>query len=85
MFAGYVRAANGNCFTSMLVLRGLGSLCTTIQKDMSRTEELSVQLRTLSYDHERMTSFNRTSSQRADNLERELNAQKAREACVFML
>ncbi|KAF5351296.1 hypothetical protein D9758_008007 [Tetrapyrgos nigripes] len=47
-------------------------------KDMSRTEQLTTELRTLRYDHERMSSMQKTASDTVANLERELNTQKSR-------
>ena len=37
------------------------------QDDMSRTEELTTKLRTLSYDHERLTSMYKTQTEKAAN------------------
>lgn len=49
---------------------------------MSRTEELSTKIRTLSYDHERLQSMYRTATEQAANAEREMNVHKARLAYV---
>lgn len=49
-----------------------------LQEDMSRTEELTTKLRTLSYDHERLISMYRTAMERAANAEREMNVHKSR-------
>ncbi|KAI0738684.1 Afadin and alpha-actinin-binding-domain-containing protein [Daedaleopsis nitida] len=46
--------------------------------DMSRTEELTTKLRTLSYDHERLTSMFKTEAEKAANAEREMNLHKTR-------
>ncbi|KAG9313138.1 hypothetical protein JVU11DRAFT_6588 [Chiua virens] len=46
--------------------------------DMSRAEELSTKLRTLSYDHERLMSMHRASTETALNAEREVNMYKSR-------
>ncbi|KAF8972768.1 Afadin and alpha-actinin-binding-domain-containing protein [Flammula alnicola] len=46
--------------------------------DMSRTEELTTKLRTLSYDHERMLSMYRTATDKCANAEREMNLHKSR-------
>ncbi|KAH0836788.1 Afadin and alpha-actinin-binding-domain-containing protein [Lanmaoa asiatica] len=46
--------------------------------DMSRTEELSTKLRTLSYDHERLMGMHRSSTEQALNAEREVNMYKSR-------
>ena len=45
---------------------------------MSRTEELTRKLRTLSYDHERMVSMYRTETDKSANAEREMNLHKSR-------
>lgn len=45
---------------------------------MSRTEDLTTKLRTLSYDHERLTSMYKTEAEKAANAEREMNLQKTR-------
>ncbi|KAJ3931114.1 MAG: Afadin and alpha-actinin-binding-domain-containing protein [Lentinula lateritia] len=57
------------CFLDLLAQR---------VKDMSRTEQLSTELRTLRYDHERMVSMHRTATESAANFEREVNLQKSR-------
>ncbi|KAJ7656266.1 Afadin and alpha-actinin-binding-domain-containing protein [Mycena polygramma] len=46
--------------------------------DMSRTEDLTTKLRTLSYDHERLMSMYRTATDTAANAEREANLHKSR-------
>lgn len=48
------------------------------QKDMDRAEKLSTELRTLRYDHERMTSMYRMEADKAATFERELNTHKSR-------
>ena len=48
------------------------------QDDMSRTEELTTKIRTLSYDHERLMSMYRDTTERAANAEREMNLHKSR-------
>ncbi|KAJ3810061.1 Afadin and alpha-actinin-binding-domain-containing protein [Lentinula aff. lateritia] len=53
-------------------------LLTQRVKDMSRTEQLSTELRTLRYDYERMVSMHRTATESAANFEREVNLQKSR-------
>ncbi len=45
---------------------------------MSRTEDLSTKLRTISYDHERLTSMYKTETERAANAEREMHLHKTR-------
>lgn len=52
--------------------------------DMSRTEDLTTKLRTLSYDHERMMSMYQAATERAANAEREMNVHKSRLACVCL-
>lgn len=49
---------------------------------MSRTEELTTKLRTLSYDHERLRSLHRNVTETAANAEREMNVHKSRLTCV---
>ncbi|KAH7914582.1 Afadin and alpha-actinin-binding-domain-containing protein [Hygrophoropsis aurantiaca] len=46
--------------------------------DMSRAEDISTKLRTLSYDHERLTNMHRSATDRAANVEREMNVYKSR-------
>ncbi|KAH9893346.1 Afadin and alpha-actinin-binding-domain-containing protein [Cubamyces lactineus] len=55
----------------------LGMLSQRID-DMSRTEELTTKLRTLSYDHERLTSMYKAETEKAANAEREMNLHKSR-------
>jgi hypothetical protein len=50
---------------------------------MSRTEELATKLRTLTYDHERLTSMYRVETEKAANAEREANLHKSRLAYDF--
>ncbi|PCH36393.1 hypothetical protein WOLCODRAFT_140389 [Wolfiporia cocos MD-104 SS10] len=45
---------------------------------MSRTENLTTKLRTLSYDHERLLGMHRDAKERAANAEREMNLHKSR-------
>ncbi|OCH85887.1 hypothetical protein OBBRIDRAFT_890874 [Obba rivulosa] len=59
----------------------LGMLSQRID-DMSRTEDLSTKLRTLSYDHERLMSMYRTATEKAANAEREMNLHKSRLAAA---
>ncbi|CCM01360.1 uncharacterized protein FIBRA_03410 [Fibroporia radiculosa] len=59
----------------------LGMLSQRVD-DMSRTEELSTKIRTLSYDHERMVSMHKAATDRAANAEREMNVHKSRLAAV---
>ncbi|KAH9945758.1 Afadin and alpha-actinin-binding-domain-containing protein [Amylocystis lapponica] len=46
--------------------------------DISRTEDLTTKIRTLSYDHERLLSMYRTSTEKTANAEREMNVHKSR-------
>ncbi|KAI0333888.1 hypothetical protein GY45DRAFT_1343777 [Cubamyces sp. BRFM 1775] len=55
----------------------LGMLSQRVD-DMSRTEELTTKLRTLSYDHERLTSMYKAEAEKAANAEREMNLHKSR-------
>ncbi|KAI0794583.1 Afadin and alpha-actinin-binding-domain-containing protein [Fomes fomentarius] len=55
----------------------LGMLSQRID-DMSRTEDLTTKLRTLSYDHERLTSMYKSEVEKAANAEREMNVHKTR-------
>ncbi|KAG2103085.1 Afadin and alpha-actinin-binding-domain-containing protein [Suillus discolor] len=48
--------------------------------DMSRAEDLSTSLRTLSYDHERLMGMHRSATEKAANAEREMNVYKSRMA-----
>jgi hypothetical protein len=56
----------------------LMALNQNLQEDMSRTEDLTAKLRTLSYDHERILSMCRTANEKAANAERETNVHKSR-------
>ncbi|KAI0352101.1 hypothetical protein OH77DRAFT_1460841 [Trametes cingulata] len=55
----------------------LGMLSQRID-DMSRTEDLTTKLRTLSYDHERLTSMYKVEREKSANAEREMNMHKSR-------
>ncbi|KAG5644872.1 hypothetical protein DXG03_007513 [Asterophora parasitica] len=55
----------------------LGMLGQRVE-DMSRTEELTAKLRTLTYDHERLRSQHRDATETAANAEREMNVHKSR-------
>ncbi|KAI0642311.1 Afadin and alpha-actinin-binding-domain-containing protein [Trametes meyenii] len=57
----------------------LGMLSQRVD-DMSRTEELTTKLRTLSYDHERLTSMYKAETEKSANAEREMNLHKSRSA-----
>ncbi|EIW75097.1 hypothetical protein CONPUDRAFT_147281 [Coniophora puteana RWD-64-598 SS2] len=56
-----------------LFTRGTGTA-----NDISRAEDLSTKLRTLTYDHERLTSMHRSAKEQAANAEREMNVHKSR-------
>ena len=51
---------------------------------MSRTEDLSAKIRTLSYEHERLMSMYKTATNTAANAEREMNTHKSRLAYVSL-
>ncbi|KAJ6619949.1 Afadin and alpha-actinin-binding-domain-containing protein [Mycena sp. CBHHK59/15] len=55
----------------------LGMLSQRVE-DMSRTEDLTTKIRTLSYDHERLMSMYRIATDTAANAEREVNLHKSR-------
>ncbi|KZP17556.1 hypothetical protein FIBSPDRAFT_830338 [Athelia psychrophila] len=55
----------------------MGMLSQRVE-DMARTEALSTKFKTLSYDHERLVSMNRTANERAANAEREMTMHKSR-------
>ncbi|THH26975.1 hypothetical protein EUX98_g7212 [Antrodiella citrinella] len=61
----------------------LGMLSQRIE-DMSRTEDLSAKIRTLSYEHERLMSMYKTATDRAGNAEREMNTHKSRLASATL-
>ncbi|EAU90393.2 hypothetical protein CC1G_00777 [Coprinopsis cinerea okayama7 len=60
------------------VVKCLMSLLSQRMEDMSRTEDLSTKLRTLSYDHQRLTSMHQTALDNAANAEREMNLHKSK-------
>lgn len=51
------------------------------KSDVSRSDELQTKLRTLSYDHERLTSLYKASQEKAANAEREEELAKSRMKC----
>ncbi|KII85992.1 hypothetical protein PLICRDRAFT_115132 [Plicaturopsis crispa FD-325 SS-3] len=51
-------------------------------EDMSRTEDLTTKLRTLSYDHERLASMHRAATDKAASAEREMNLHKTKLAAA---
>ncbi|KAK7025119.1 Afadin and alpha-actinin-binding-domain-containing protein, partial [Favolaschia claudopus] len=53
--------------------------------DMARTEDLTTKLRTLTYDHERLTTMHRSAVDTAANAEREANLHKSRLASTTRL
>ncbi|KAF5373288.1 hypothetical protein D9615_007377 [Tricholomella constricta] len=55
----------------------LGMLSQRVE-DMSRTEDLTTKLRTLTYDHDRLRSQHRHATETAANAEREMNVHKSR-------
>ncbi|KAI0701494.1 Afadin and alpha-actinin-binding-domain-containing protein [Cytidiella melzeri] len=60
------------------VVKCLLSMLSQRMEDMSRTEDLSTKIRTLSYDHERLMSMYRAAAENAANAEREMNMHKSR-------
>jgi hypothetical protein len=75
MFAWDVESAGGTFLTLPPLTN---SLELEKQDDMSRAEELTTKLRTLSYDHERLMTMHRTATEKAANAEREMNLHKSR-------
>ena len=67
-----------NCECSCARLSEIAPWLNEEQDDMSRTEELSTKIRTLSYDHERLQSMYRSATEKAANAERETNLHKSR-------
>ena len=55
-------------------------MCSTYstQEDMTRAEEMTTKLRTLSYDHERLRTMHGTATEMAENAEREAAAARAK-------
>ncbi|KAG7094170.1 hypothetical protein E1B28_007780 [Marasmius oreades] len=51
-------------------------------KDMARAEQLASNIRTMSYEHERMKSMHQAASESSANFERELNTQRSRLATM---
>lgn len=73
------------CLLGMLGQRVVSSLAllvndnlTFLQEDMSRTEQISTKLRTLTYDHERLLTMERTSKEKAANAEKEVHLYKTK-------
>ncbi|KAI0339683.1 hypothetical protein BDW22DRAFT_1422215 [Trametopsis cervina] len=60
------------------VVKCLLAMLSQRMDDMSRTEDLSTKIRTLSYDHERLMSMYRSATEAAANAEREMNMHKSR-------
>lgn len=50
---------------------------------MSRTEELSTKLRTMSYDHDRLFTMHRAAVEKTANAERETNLHKSKLAYAY--
>ncbi|KAF4611199.1 hypothetical protein D9613_007132 [Agrocybe pediades] len=63
---------------SVRVVKCLMGLLSQRMEDMSRTEELTTKLRTLTYDHERMVTMHRKAKEQSANAEREMNLHKSR-------
>jgi hypothetical protein len=49
-----------------------------LQEDMTRAEELTTKLRTLSYDHERLRTMHHAATETAEGAEREAAAARAK-------
>ena len=66
-------------FTAGSLLSGSG-VCPTYstQEDMTRAEEMTTKLRTLSYDHERLRTMHDAATETAENAEREAAAARAK-------
>ncbi|KAJ7224081.1 Afadin and alpha-actinin-binding-domain-containing protein [Mycena pura] len=62
----------------------LGMLSQRVE-DMSRTEDLATKLRTLSYDHERVTTMHLRATETAASAEREANLHKSRSVAATRL
>ncbi|KAL4065926.1 Afadin and alpha-actinin-binding-domain-containing protein [Scleroderma yunnanense] len=60
------------------VAKCLLSMLSQRMNDMSRSEDLSTKLRTLSYDHERLMNMYRTSKEKVESTEREVSLYKSR-------
>ncbi|KAI0091494.1 Afadin and alpha-actinin-binding-domain-containing protein [Irpex rosettiformis] len=60
------------------VVKCLLSMLSQRIDDISRTEDLSTKIRTLSYDHERLLAMYRGATETAANAEREMNLHKSR-------
>ncbi|KAF9224074.1 hypothetical protein BS17DRAFT_880114 [Gyrodon lividus] len=60
------------------VAKCLLSMLSQRVSDMSRAEDLSTKLRTLSYDHERLMTMHRSATDKAAYAEREMNVHKSR-------
>lgn len=61
------------------------STSPSLQEDMSRTEDLSTKLRTLTYEHERLLTMHRVEKEKAANAEREMNVHKAKFTYVTLV
>ncbi len=53
-------------------------LAFVLQEDMTRAEELTIKLRTLSYDHERLRTMHGAATETAENAERDAAAARAK-------
>ncbi|KAG6841245.1 hypothetical protein C0991_000529 [Blastosporella zonata] len=74
---GIVFGDISNADSERIVKCLLGMLSQRVE-DMARTEELTTNLRTLTYDHERLRSLHRDATENAANAEREMNLHKSR-------
>ncbi|KAF5361805.1 hypothetical protein D9756_002214 [Leucocoprinus leucothites] len=60
------------------IVKCLIGLLSSRVEDMSRTEELSTKLRTLTYDHERLLTMHRIANEKVLNAEKEVNLYKTK-------
>lgn len=83
MFDGDVISKNGKHFLWSTIAdgyvgEGKSAYRAVSQEDMSRTEELSTKLRTMSYDHDRLFTMHRAAVEKTANAERETNLHKSK-------
>ncbi|KAI0318772.1 Afadin and alpha-actinin-binding-domain-containing protein [Amylostereum chailletii] len=60
------------------VVRCLFAMLSQRMEDMTRTEDLSTKLRTLSYDHDRLLSMHKSAKEKVADSEREANTHKSK-------
>lgn len=80
MFTLYARPTSGECscrdsffFVSLSYISS-----SHTQEDMTRTEDLTTKLRTLSYDYERLRTMHSAATETAESAEREAAAARAK-------